>query len=274
MHPDKVGIWIFNCSSAHEGYATDALNFNNINVHPGGKQKHLCDTVIPLNNPSPKPGHTNTQGLTQTMVYPLDHPDLELWGKPKRMKAVLQEHKSVWDELESRCKRKAPVGKCSACMKSQVKKDAEWWVAQAEAMGAENTMMDADCTKAKDSESKMISADRWCCISCVLSLQEDFVEEKPLLQHYLKGQGHVCMFLLKFYCKINLIEILWGYVKYHMYFMISDSLSYISCSGYCNASDSKFTTAKFLVPQCLDLCNTTTIHHFFCNMWQYMDAYR
>ena len=129
MHPDKVGIWIFDCSSAHEGYAADALNVNNMNVRPGGKQKHLRDTFIPLNNTPPKPGCLNARGLTQTMVYPLDHPDVELWGKPKGMKAVLQERESVWDELESRCKRKAPVGKCSVCTKSQVKKDAEWWVA-------------------------------------------------------------------------------------------------------------------------------------------------
>jgi len=220
MHPDKVGIWIFNCLSAHEGYATDALNVNNMNVRPGGKQKHLHDTVIPLNNPPPKPGRPNTRGLTQTMVYPLDHPDVELWGKPKGMKAVLQERESVWDELEFRCKRKAPVGKCSACTKSQVKKDAEQWVAQAEAMGAEDTMTDANCTQAEESET--ISAARWCCISRVLSLQEDFVEEKPLLQHYLKGQGHVCMFLPKFHCELNPIEMLWGYAKYHTYFTISD----------------------------------------------------
>jgi hypothetical protein len=87
-------------------------------------------------------------------------------------------------------------------------------------MGAEDTMMDADCTQAK--ESKTISADRWCCISRVLLLQEDFMNKKPLLQHYLKGQGHVCMFLLKFHCELNPIEMLWGYAKYHMYFMISD----------------------------------------------------
>ena len=58
------------------------------------------------------------------------------------MKAVLQERESAWDELASRCKGKALVGKCSACTKSQVKKDAERRVAQAEARGAE----DADTT--------------------------------------------------------------------------------------------------------------------------------
>jgi len=60
MHPNKVGIWIFDCSSAHEGYAMDALNVNNMNIRPGGKQKHLRDTVIPLNNPPPKHSHPDT----------------------------------------------------------------------------------------------------------------------------------------------------------------------------------------------------------------------
>ena len=53
LHPDKVGVWVFDCSSAHEGLAADALNVNNMNVNPGGKQKHLRSTTIPLDNPAP-----------------------------------------------------------------------------------------------------------------------------------------------------------------------------------------------------------------------------
>ena len=60
LHPNKVGIWLFDCSSAHEGLAADALNVNNMNVNPGGKQKPLRNTTIPLNNPPPKPGQTDT----------------------------------------------------------------------------------------------------------------------------------------------------------------------------------------------------------------------
>jgi hypothetical protein len=40
-HPGKVAIWLFNCLSAHKGLALDALNVNNMNVNPGGKQHHL-----------------------------------------------------------------------------------------------------------------------------------------------------------------------------------------------------------------------------------------
>ncbi|KAG0708421.1 hypothetical protein DFH29DRAFT_892416 [Suillus ampliporus] len=48
----------------------------------------------------------------------------------------------------------------------------------------------------------------------------------------------------------------------------------VSDSGYRKASDGKFTTAKVLVPQCLDMCETLTIRRFFRKMWRYMDAYR
>jgi hypothetical protein len=91
LHPDKVGVWLFNCLSAHEGLAVDALNVNNMNVNPGSKQKHLHSTVIPLNNPAPKPGQLDMCSVVQDMVYSQDHPTLELRGQLKVMKVVLQE---------------------------------------------------------------------------------------------------------------------------------------------------------------------------------------
>jgi hypothetical protein len=152
----------------------------------------------------------------QTMVYPEDHPDPKLQGKPKGMKAVLQEQESVWDELMTRCGAKAPVGKCGDCSKSQAKKDAERRVAEAEAMGQEDALADTDITQADE----LITApsNDWCCMHRVLSLQDDFANEKPLLQHYLEGRGHVCLFLPKFHCELNPIEMLWGYAKYRKSF--------------------------------------------------------
>ena len=67
LHPDKVRIWVFDCSSAHKGLATDALYVNNMNVNPGGKQRHMHTTVIPLSNTPPKPGHNDTHGMVQDM---------------------------------------------------------------------------------------------------------------------------------------------------------------------------------------------------------------
>ena len=49
---------------------------------------------------------------------------------------------------------------------------------------------------------------KWCCLYQVLSLQDDCVNKKPEIQHYLEGWGHVCLFYPKFHHKINLIEML------------------------------------------------------------------
>jgi hypothetical protein len=40
LYPEKVAIWLFDCSSAYEGLIADALNGNNMNINPRGKQKH------------------------------------------------------------------------------------------------------------------------------------------------------------------------------------------------------------------------------------------
>ncbi|KZP12922.1 hypothetical protein FIBSPDRAFT_913191 [Athelia psychrophila] len=101
-------------------------------------------------------------------------------------------------------------------------------------------------------------ADDWCCIHCVLSLQEDFVTEKPKIQHFLESRGHLCIFLPKFHCELNPIEMHWGYVKYR----------------FRNTTDGRFPTARNLVPKCLNLCNVLTIQHFFRKTWRYIDAYR
>ena len=147
LQPNKIGIWLFDCFSAHEGLAVDALNVNNMNVNAGGKQKLLRTTTIPATNPPPKPGCLDTRGLVQEMVYLSTHPDPELRGKAKGMKAVLQEWELVWDELNTRCNGKV-VGKCKCCKKSQTKKDVERQVAAAKAMGQEDTLTDDDISQA------------------------------------------------------------------------------------------------------------------------------
>jgi hypothetical protein len=88
-HPDCVAIFVFDRSSAHEGFAENALNVHNMNIHPAGKQRKLQDTVIPLSNPDPTPGEEDMRGQVQNMCFPNDHTDLELRGKPKGIRIVL-----------------------------------------------------------------------------------------------------------------------------------------------------------------------------------------
>jgi len=82
------------------------------------------------------------------------------------------------------------------------------------------------------------------------------------------------MFLPKFHCKLNPIEMLWGFAKYcesPIFFLIF--ISFIAIEGYRNVSDGKFATAKKIVPQCLDMCDMLTIRRFFQKTWRYIDAY-
>ncbi|KAG0144232.1 hypothetical protein CROQUDRAFT_47629, partial [Cronartium quercuum f. sp. fusiforme G11] len=45
------------------------------------------------------------------------------------------------------------------------------------------------------------------CWSKILGSQSDFASEKPLLQMVIEEVGHICLFLPKFHCELNPIEI-------------------------------------------------------------------
>ena len=94
-------------------------------------------------------------------------------------------------------------------------KDAEAHIAAAEAVGDEDEgsteKLDLAINEALDDPSLI---DDWCCMSCILTLQSNFKSEKPLIQHYVEEHGHKCMFLPKFHCKLNPIEMVWGYAKF------------------------------------------------------------
>ena len=137
---------------------------------------------------------------------------------------------------------------------------------EAKSMGQEDIL--ADDVIAQAQELMMTEpASNWCCMHHALSLQEDFATEKLMLQHYIENWGHICMFLPKFHCELNLIEMLWGYAKYcesltNFCFYYS---SLINLNKYWNTSDGKFATAKQLVPKCLFLCNTLQFNTFSRN---------
>lgn len=216
LHPGAVGVFVFDCSSAHEAFAENALNVNNMNVNPGGRgQRKLRDTIIPFDNPAPQnPSVPDTRGLPQSMVFPEDWPNKDEAGKPKGMLQVLRERASVWYRFTDGGKKK-PVGHCKNCKMSQAKRDALARVAAAEDAGQdENIRNELD----ELAENVPPDTDEWCCAKRVLSLQRDFVEEKPMLQHSIEERGHICLFLPKFHCELNAIELYWGYAKYRKFF--------------------------------------------------------
>ena len=72
IHPEAKGIFLFDNAPSHRKVATDALNVDKMNVHPGGKQPVMRDTVW--------------EGLVQKLVGED--------GVPKGMK-VIQEERGV-----------------------------------------------------------------------------------------------------------------------------------------------------------------------------------
>ena len=69
LHPGKVALLVFDCSSAHEALPPDALKAFEMNKSDGGKQRRQQDTVIPQSNPDPS-CHGKTQKMTLSVVLP------------------------------------------------------------------------------------------------------------------------------------------------------------------------------------------------------------
>jgi hypothetical protein len=51
-----------------------------------------------------------------------------------------------------------------------------------------------------------------CCMARLLSQQEDFVNQESMVETLIKGVGHECMFLPKFHCELNPIEMVRNYL--------------------------------------------------------------
>src|SRR6266853_2114050 len=169
-HLNCTRVFIFDRSSAHKGYADNALNINSMNINPAGKQKKLQDTKILLNNPDPAPSEEDTHRHTQSMCFPSDHSDPRLQEQPKGIRAVLEERKSVWDKLTSiHGSHRKLVGKCGSCTKSQVHKDAEHHIALADTMGQDNSIKVEDIDLIENAVPPIADNKGWYCMHQVLA---------------------------------------------------------------------------------------------------------
>ncbi|RPB21874.1 hypothetical protein L211DRAFT_888332 [Terfezia boudieri ATCC MYA-4762] len=81
--PGKQALFLFDNASNHNAYASDALLVTNMNLGPGGKQAILRD------------GFIHSKGIAQSILFPDNHPDLELRGKAKGIRQVLME-RGLW----------------------------------------------------------------------------------------------------------------------------------------------------------------------------------
>ena len=165
-----------------------------MNVNPGGKQ--------------PKMRNTTFNGQVQYLVFPEDYLDVELRGKPKGMRIILQE-RGLWKE-----------GMIGFCKNNSPGED--------------------------------------CCMQHILEQQEDFRNQRCLLQEVIENLGHKVIFYPKFHCEFNFIEIYWG-----------DSKRYAR-----RKCDYTWRELQNVVPEALESVSLRQIRGYAQKSFRYMDAYR
>ena len=115
-----------------------------------------------------------------------------------------------------------------------------------------------------------------CCMARLLSKQEDFRNQRSLLELTITAQGHLCTFLPKFHCELNPIEMVRSFSSYVQLVFILEVTQYWGwCKGrYRDVYKSRFEDAKKAAVEYLNACPVEVIRRFFNRSWRFMDAYR
>ena len=92
----------------------------------------------------------------------------------------------------------------------------------------------------------------------MLSNHEDFFHQKSAIESLIEARGHKCIFLPKFHCELNPIEMYWGY----------------GIARYRQVIKTSFDHAKKEVRKALDACTSDTLRRFCNRTARFMDAYR
>jgi hypothetical protein len=245
-YPGKIALFVFDNSSAHGGYATDALRAEKMNLGTAGKVPSMHDTWYLDSN-----GVKRVQKMVfgevndPTMAFEenkKDETDAEkhkrLKGKPKGIRVVLKERKlwAVYEQLAQRNKKKLKL-ECDKCSGKAAK--AERRAARQELLGKsialaynlEDEGEEADddgpdteniTTAATSAIFPSIAGDlseedaraaHGCCWRNIMMHQPDFLEERPRIVNLIEAAGHQVMFLPKFHCELNPIELVWSMIK-------------------------------------------------------------
>jgi len=100
---------------------------------------------------------------------PQSNPDPRFWGQPQKMTTSSGQQKGLQAVLEEH--------------------------------GFDVSHLKAKCVPVCPFESQN------CCMARLLSQQEDFMNQESMLETFIRGASHECLFLPKFHCELNPIEI-------------------------------------------------------------------
>ena len=97
-----------------------------------------------------------------------------------------------------------------------------------------------------------------CCARHILTSQEDFLNQKPILQEVIESLGHKVIFYPKFHCELNYIEMYWGAAKRYT-------------RQYCNYT---WKGLQEIVPKALDSVSLNHIRKYAQKSAKFMECYR
>lgn len=103
-----------------------------------------------------------------------------------------------------------------------------------------------------------------CCMARILSKQEDFLNQPSMLETLITEAGHYCIFLPKFHCELNPIEMVWSFIQS---FKVHSMLTKYQYWGwvkyrYREVPKKTFQEAKDTAFQYLDACPIEVIQRF------------
>jgi hypothetical protein len=115
-----------------------------------------------------------------------------------------------------------------------------------------------------------------CCMARILSKQDDFANQISVLETVIREAGHECIFLPKFHCKLNPIEMVSPIFRHHLTYLCHLLLQYWGWAKYRYRQVDKntFQQAKDAASQALDACPVEVIRRFINRSWRWMSAYR
>jgi hypothetical protein len=195
------------------------LVYDNSQNHHAMASDALVASKLKLN-----PGGAGVKPMRDTVWGPLNTPQCMQFedGQPKGVRQVLLE-RGLW--RDKRPDHKKFNLTCKHC--SEIPEEHQTWGQQ-------------------------------CCAWHVLQSQPDFQSQRTWLTETVQNSGHSVIYLPKFHCELNPIEMFWAFVK---------GKARAECGYSIAALDKK-------IPECMIACPISTIRKYVRHCLRYMDGYR
>lgn len=226
LHPGCTGVFVFDCSTAHESHGEGAINAWGMNLKPGGNKVAQNTTYFPPETIGP---NASKRGMPQ-----------ELWteGEPGPGEAH-------FDDAGNRIKVKIPKGIAMILAERGIFPQ-----------GPDGKPLRAKCSP-RCPDPLPEEPPKTCCQAAILQGHQDFREQKSLIATTIEARGHKCVFLPKFHCELNPIEMFWGFAK----------------GRYRQVKKSSFAMAQEEAVKALDSCTQDTMRRFCNRTFRFLDAY-